>query len=429
MTAALRNGKAGSALSSLRVLDLSRVLAGPWCAQTLADLGADVIKVERPGRGDDARGFTPFLHDQHGEPTAESSYFLCANRGKRSITADLGSRAGQDRLRKLAATADVLIENYKVGTLSRYGLGYQDLSKINPRLVYCSITGFGQSGPYAGRAAYDTIIQAMGGLMSFTGHADDQPGGGPMKVGVPVVDIMTGIYASTGILAALQERASSGRGQHIDIALLDVCIASLCTVSSSYLVSGILPRRNGNLHFNSAPSDLYRCADGQVILNIGNDQQFVRFCEATGLDDMPDDARFVTNTTRLVHRTELESRVRAMFARQKVHQIVERLAAVSVPCASVNSLNQVLEDPQVRARGVLTDVPHALAGRIPTIANPIRLSRTPIQYRSAAPLLGDCDAEVDEGLETDDCWRSEKAVAARPARRVRKRRQPARADQ
>ena len=368
-----------SALSDVRVLDLSRVLAGPWCAQTLADLGADVIKVERPGRGDDARGFTPFLNDQNGKPTAEVSDFLCANRGKRSITADLASAVGQARVRELAATADVLIENYKVGTLARYCLGYQDLCEANPGLIYCSITGFGQHGPYSDRAAYDTIIQAMGGLMSITGINDDEPGGGPMKVGAPVIDIMTGTYASTGILAALHERAVSGRGQHVDVALLDVCIASLCTVNSSYLVSGTLPVRNGNLHFNSAPSDLYRCADGHVILNIGNDQQFIRFCHATGLDDMAADARFATNTARLINRAELEARVQAMFARTKVSDVVGRLAAVSVPCGPVNTMEQVLADPQVRARGVLADLPHPLGGRIATIANPIRLSRTPIQ--------------------------------------------------
>jgi crotonobetainyl-CoA:carnitine CoA-transferase CaiB-like acyl-CoA transferase len=406
MTVPLGTGSTMLPLTKLRILDLSRVLAGPWCAQTLADLGADVIKVERPERGDDARAFTPFLHDEEDATFAESSYFLCANRGKRSITVDLASKVGQDKLRKLAATADVLIENYKVGTLSRYGLDYQTLSKTNPRLIYCSITGFGQSGPYAERAAYDTIIQAMGGLMSFTGHADDQPGGGPMKVGVPLVDIMTGIYASTGVLAALHERASSGLGQHIDVALLDVCIASLCTVSSSYLVSGVLPQRNGNLHFNSAPSDLYPCADGNVILNIGNDQQFVRFCKVTGLDDMIADARFATNTTRLLHRAELEGRVREMFAANSVQDVVARLAAVSVPCAAVNDLIQVFEDPQVRARGVLTNVPHEELGSIPTIANPIRLSRTPIQYRSSAPLLGDWDNAVDAALATGDGWRA-----------------------
>ncbi|MDP3491914.1 MAG: CoA transferase [Hyphomonadaceae bacterium] len=387
------------ALDGLRVLDLSRVLAGPWCAQMLADLGADVIKVERPGRGDDSRALAPFLKDANDKETMESAYFLCANRGKRSITLDLSSKSDQEKLRTLASMSDVVIENYKVGTLRRYGLDYETLSKENSRLIYCSITGFGQTGPYAQRAAYDTAVQAMGGLMSITGTPDSDSGGGPQKVGVPVVDVLTGVYASTGILAALNERTRSGLGQHIDISLLDVCIASLSNAAASFLLTSIEPVRSGNLHSTTAPSDLYRCSDGSIIINIGNNAQFIKLCNVLKLDAIAVDPRFSTNTQRLQHREELESAVRAAFARGSVRKWVAELEAASVPCGPINSFEDVFSDPQVKARGVVRKVKHSLGEDVSTVSNPIRLSRTPINYEKSAPLLGEHNADIDKLLD------------------------------
>ncbi len=386
-----------SALRNLRVLDLARVLAGPWCAQILADLGADVIKVERPRIGDDARSYPPFFHGKDG--LTQSSYYLSTNRGKRSIEIDLATAAGQEKLRELVKTADVLIENYKVGTLQRYGLDYASLSVVNPRLIYCSITGFGQTGPYAPRAAYDTSIQAIGGLMSVTGIPDGQPGGSPLKVGVPLVDVLTGTYAATGILAAVNERVLSGKGQHIDLSLMDVCIAGLSIVGSSYLVSGRVPQRMGNMLLNSAPSDIYRCKDGgRLMINIGNDSQFVAFCKATGMDALTDDPRFASNPLRVENRLVLDAMVVAKFAEEDLAHWFDILPAVGVSMAPINSFEDLRADPQVQAREMFMTLPHDEVGDSPAIANPLRMSRTPVRYRGAAPLLGEHNAEIEQEM-------------------------------
>jgi crotonobetainyl-CoA:carnitine CoA-transferase CaiB-like acyl-CoA transferase len=389
-----------SALHGIRVLDLSRVLAGPWCAQILSDLGAEVIKVERPGQGDDSRAYPPFLASRDGRTPVQSSYFLSANRGKRSIEVDLSTRAGQRKIRTLVETADVLVENYKVGTLAKFGLDYKSLSAVNPRLVYCSITGYGQAGPYAHRAAYDTNIQAMGGLMSVTGGPDDLPGGGAQKVGVPITDVLTGVYAATGILAALHERATSNLGQQVDVALLDVCVASLSNVALNYLVSGKVPVHTGNAHINSAPSDAYRCKGGELLLmNVGNDRQFASFCKKAGLSNLLEDPRFSTNPLRLQNREALESQVHAALATQSRDYWFETLSEAGIPCAPINSFDEVFENPQVRAREMLIHLEHPEFGPSPAIASPIRLSRTPPTYRSAAPLLGEHNLDVDREIE------------------------------
>jgi len=389
------------ALQGVRVLDLSRVLAGPWCAQILADLGADAIKIERPEIGDDSRVYPPFIQPESGEGAAQTSYFLSANRGKRSIEVDLSTSDGQNKLRALARTADIIIENYKVGTLKRFGLDYESLSSINPRLIYCSITGFGQTGPYASFAAYDTSIQALGGLMSVTGAPDGKPGGGPQKVGIPVTDILTGVYAATGILAALHERTSSGRGQHVDLALLDVCVASLSNVALNCLVSGKVPVRTGNAHYNCAPSDIYRCADGEMLMmNVGNDRQFVAFCGEAKLTHLLDDERFKTNPLRIQNRVALEEIVHRRFADAGIMHWSEILMKAGIPCAPIKSFDQVFSDPQVKAREMVVQLTHARSGPSPAIGNPIRLSRTPVRYGSAAPLLGEHNAEIEREIES-----------------------------
>ncbi|MFT6430499.1 MAG: crotonobetainyl-CoA:carnitine CoA-transferase CaiB-like acyl-CoA transferase [Halopseudomonas sp.] len=383
------------ALAGLKVLDLSRVLAGPWAGQMLADLGADVVKIERPGCGDDTRAWgPPYLQDQNGQDTSEAAYYLSANRNKRSLAVDFTQSQGQETVRQLVAGADVLIENFKVGGLAVYGLDYASLAAINPRLIYCSITGFGQDGPYAARAGYDFMIQAVGGLMSVTGKADDEAGGGPVKVGVAVTDILTGLYASNAVLAALAERERSGKGQHIDLALLDVQVACLANQALNYLTTGKTPGRMGNSHPNIVPYQDFPSADGDFILTIGNDGQFARFCAVAGHPEWSDDPRFATNVQRVGHREVLIPLIRQVTVFRTTAQWVADLGAAGVPCGPINNLAEVFDDPQVRARGLRVSMDHPLSGKVDLVANPIKLSRTPVRYRSAPPLLDQHAAEV-----------------------------------
>ncbi len=383
------------ALSHIRVLDLSRILAGPWAGQMLADLGADVIKVERPGAGDDTRGWgPPWLRDPAGEDTTEAAYYLCANRNKRSITIDITQPQGQALVRKLAAQSDVVLENYKLGGLKRYGLDYASLKAVNPRLVYCSITGFGQDGPYASRAGYDFLIQGLGGLMSITGRPDDETGGGPMKVGVALTDILTGLYASNAVLAALAWREQSGEGQYIDLALLDVQVACLGNQAMNYLSTGKNPTRLGNAHPNIVPYQDFPTADGYMILAIGNDAQFARFCVAAGQPALAEDARFKTNRARVENRAELIPQLKKLTVERNTADWIAALEAISVPCGPINSLADVFADPQVQARGLKVTMPHPAAGAVSLVASPMRLSATPVEYRQPPPLLGEHTHQV-----------------------------------
>ncbi|MDE2397406.1 MAG: CoA transferase [Burkholderiales bacterium] len=382
-------------LAGLRVLDLSRVLAGPWAGQILGDLGADVVKVERPGNGDDTRAWgPPFLKDAQGRDSAESAYYLCTNRNKRSAAIDLATPEGQALVRRLAERADVLIENFKLGGLAQYGLDYESLSVLNPRLVYCSITGFGQDGPYAPRAGYDLLVQGMGGLMSITGVAEGEPGAGPQRVGVAVTDVMTGLYATIAIQAALAERERSGRGQQLDLALLDVHVACLANQASSWLVGGVVPRRMGNAHPTVVPYQDFPTADGDMILAIGNDGQFARFCAVAGHPEWAGDARFATNPARIEHRTALIPLMRRATVERTTHEWISLLEAAAVPCGPINRIDEVFADPQVRARGLRVEVPRENETSVPLVASPLRLSATPVQYRRAPPKLGEHTAEV-----------------------------------
>ena len=382
-------------LTGIRVLDLSRVLAGPWAGQLLADLGADVVKVERPGAGDDTRAWgPPYLKDAAGRDTSEAAYYLCANRNKRSLTIDMANPEGQALIRQLAAHADVLLENFKLGGLTQYGLDAESLLALNPRLVYCSITGFGQTGPYAPRAGYDFLIQGMGGLMSVTGRVDGEEGAGPQKAGVALTDVMTGLYATIAVQAALAERANSGLGQHIDLALLDVQVACLANQASSYLVSGKAPRRMGNAHATIVPYQDFPTADSDMILAIGNDHQWGKFCTVAGHPDWAIDARFSTNPQRVVNRAVLIPLLRQTTVMRTTSEWVAALEAAGVPCGPINRIDEVFADPQVRARGTRIEMPHALAGTVPLVANPIRLSASPVTYRNAPPTLGQHTDEV-----------------------------------
>ncbi|MCA4901800.1 MAG: CoA transferase [Rhodocyclaceae bacterium] len=382
-------------MSHIRVLDLTRVLAGPWCGQNLADLGAEVTKVERPGKGDDSRAFgPPWIKDAAGNDTAEAAYFVCANRGKQSVTLDLSKPEAQQIVRRLAAQSDVLLENYKVGDLARYGLGYDDLSKENPGLIYCSITGFGQTGPYKDRPGYDFMAQGMGGLMSVTGERDDLPGGGPQRVGVPIVDIMTGMYASIAVCAAIAHRAVSGHGQYIDMALLDTQVAFLSNQGMNYLATGEAPVRLGNTHPNIVPYQTFRTSDGAIILACGNDNLFRKFCEVAGCAELATDARFATNGKRVENRAALTETLDAVFARRSTKEWVAALECAGVPNGPINDLKQVFEEPQVIARGMRIDVPHPTAGTVPMVASPMRFSATPIAYEVPPPTLGQHTAEV-----------------------------------
>ncbi len=402
------------ALSHVKVLDLSRVLAGPWASQMLADLGADVIKVERPGSGDDTRSWgPPFLHDRDGQPTRDAAYYLCANRNKRSVTIDITTPEGQQLVRELAARCDVLVENYKVGGLAQYGLDYATLHAEFPRLVYCSITGFGQTGPYAPRAGYDFLVQAMGGLMSVTGRAESEEGAGPLKVGVAVADLFTGLYASNAILAALAYRERSGTGQHIDLALLDVQVACMANQGMNFLYGGRSPGRLGNAHPNVVPYQDFPTADGDVIIAVGNDGQFARLCTAIGRPALATDERFATNLARIAHRVELVRLLRECTLTRSTDEWVAALEAAEVPCGPINDLARVFEDAQVIARGMKIEVEHATAGAIPLVANPIRLSASPVAYRRAPPTLGQHTREVLAEELGCDAGRIDRLAASR----------------
>ena len=407
--AAGTTGPAG-ALSGLKVLDLSRVLAGPWCTQILADLGAEVIKIERPGVGDDTRHWgPPFLRDGQGNSTTQATYYTAANRNKKSVTLDLSKPEGQALVRKLAAGADVLVENFKVGGLKAYGLDYDSLNAINPRLVYCSITGFGQTGPYAPRAGYDLLIQASSGMMSITGRPDGEPGGGGMRVGVAITDVFTGIYASTAILAAINARHASGRGQHIDMALLDVGMAVLANQAAAFLNTGVAPRRQGNTHPSVVPYQDFPTADGAMLLAIGNDGQFARFCEAAGQPQWAQDPRFARNTPRVANREVLIPMMEAVTRSRSTSDWIESLGPLGVPCGPINDIGQAFDDPQVAARGLVLDQPTAPGSEVPairTVASPIRLSENPALVRNAPPNLGEHTDEVLAGLGIDEAGRA-----------------------
>ncbi len=382
-------------LDGIRVLDLSRVLAGPWCGQNLGDLGADVIKVEKPGAGDDTRGWgPPFLADREGRETSDAAYYLAANRNKRSIVIDIASPAGQQAVRDLARHCDVVIENYKLGQLARYGLDYESLRAVRPDIIYCSITGFGQTGPLASRPGYDFIIQAMGGLMSITGEADDRPGGGPQKVGIAVTDLMTGMYATQAILAALFHRERTGEGQYIDMALLDSAVAMLANMNTNYLVSGVPPRRWGNAHPNVVPYQAFRCADQWMIVAVGNDGQFRRLCEVGGRAQLADDPRFARNADRIRNREALIPLVAEMMAERTMNEWIDALEKAGVPCGPINDLAQVFEMPQVKARALRVDIERVDAGPVPLVGSPIKFSATPVRYDLPPPRLGEHTEEV-----------------------------------
>jgi formyl-CoA transferase len=389
------NSPARGPLAGVRVLDMSRVLAGPWAGQIFADLGAEVIKVERPGKGDDTRGWgPPFLKDRSGAETAESAYFMSTNRGKKSITLDIAMPAGQRIAREVAQLSDVLLENYKVGDLKRYGLDYESLAPVNPRLIYCSITGFGQTGPYRDRAGYDFMIQGMGGLMSMTGERDDLPGGGPQKVGVAVADLMTGMYSTVAVLSALYERNLSGQGQHIDMALLDTQVAWLANQNTNYLIGGQVPVRVGNAHPNIVPYQSFRTADGDLILAIGNDTQYARFCEAAGVPELIHDPRFKDNAARVANRDACTAAIAVAVKKKATAQWIELLEPLGIPCGPIYALDQVFAHSQVQHRGLKVDVPHPLAGSVPLVANPIKFSRTLQRYDTPPPLLGEHTEEI-----------------------------------
>jgi crotonobetainyl-CoA:carnitine CoA-transferase CaiB-like acyl-CoA transferase len=387
-----------TALGHLKVLDLTRILAGPWATQNLADMGAEVIKIERPGVGDDTRSWgPPFLKNAQGRETRDSSYFLSANRGKQSVTVDLASPDGQDIIRQLAQDADVLVENYKVGTLARYGLAYDDLRRLNPRLVYCSITGFGQSGPYAALPGYDYVFQGMGGLMSITGVADGEAGAAPMKAGIAISDLLTGMYATSAILAALEHRHVSGEGQYIDMSLLD-CIVSINSYQAiNYFLSGNIPQRMGNAHSNMVPYQVFRCREGDIIVAVGNDSQYTAFCKVIGLPQLAADPLYSTASQRNRNRETLLPKISTAMMARSMAQWVPLLEASNVPCGPINNMKQVFEDPQVRHRDMQLSLPHGEGVDAPGVANPIRLSDTPIRYEHAAPTLGQHNHAVLHG--------------------------------
>jgi crotonobetainyl-CoA:carnitine CoA-transferase CaiB-like acyl-CoA transferase len=409
------------ALDGVRVLDLSRVLAGPWCTQTLADLGAEVIKVERPPRGghpggDDTRGWgPPYLQGRDGQDSSEAAYYLGANRNKRSIAIDIASPEGQTLIRELACQADVLVENYKVGDLARYGLDAPTLLALNPRLVFCSVTGFGQHGPYADRAGYDYAVQGLGGLMSVTGERDDLPGGGPQKVGVAVADLFTGMYATVAILAALRHRDATGQGQVIDMALLDTQVAMLANLGANYLSTGRAPGRMGNAHQNIVPYQTFQAADGHLIVAVGNDGQFAKFCDILGQPAWAQDERFATNAQRVRHREQLVPLLAQRIATQPRQHWLTAMEAAKVPGGAINNLAEVFDDPQVQAREMVVPMAHPLSDQLRLVASPIKLSATPVQYRRPPPLLGqhtdEVLAELGHGAERIQAWRATGVVA------------------
>jgi formyl-CoA transferase len=382
-------------LEGVRVLDLTRVLAGPWAAQNLADLGAEVIKLERPKKGDDSRAFgPPWLKDAQGRDTSESAYFACANRGKKSLTLDLADPRGQAIVRELAAKCDVLLENFKFGDLDRYGLGYSQLREKNPGLIYCSVTGFGHTGPWRERPGYDFMIQGMGGLMSITGERDDRPGGGPQKAGIPIADLITGMYASIAVCAALAHRAKTGIGQHLDLALFDSLVAVLANQGGNYLATGKPPGRLGNDHPNIAPYQVFRTADGSLILACGNDNLFRRFCEVAGCLALADDSRFATNGKRVENRVELTRLLNEVFLKRPTKEWIARLETAGVPCGPINDLAQVFSEPQALARALRMELPHPSAGKVSLVRSPMRFSETPVEHGLPPPTLGQHTDEV-----------------------------------
>ena len=382
-------------LSHIRVLDLSRIMAGPWAGQILADLGADVVKVERPGVGDDTRGWgPPFLKDKSGRDTRDAGYFLAVNRGKRSIAVDLAQTEGQRIVRALAARADIVLENFKAGALAKFGLGYDDLRAVNSALIYCSITGFGQSGPRRDQAAYDFMIQGMSGLMSVTGEADGRPGAGPQKVGVPIVDIMTGMYAAIAVLAALARRQESGDGEHIDIGMLDVGVSFLSNQAMNYLISGRPPRRAGNAHPNIQPQDVFQARDGHLVLAVGNDEQFARFCDVLERPDLARDERFMSNAGRVRNTALLTPLIAEILARRDREHWVRACARAGVPCGPINTIPEVFADEQIRQRGMLVEIAHAVAGAVPQVASPMRFKNAPLSHERPPPLLGEHTEEI-----------------------------------
>ncbi|MBK7315190.1 CaiB/BaiF CoA transferase family protein [Candidatus Aalborgicola defluviihabitans] len=397
------------ALPHIKVLDLSRVLAGPWCTQMLADLGADVVKVEKPGEGDDTRHWgPPFLQDADGNATQHATYFTACNRNKRSVTIDMAHPEGQALIRQMALQSDVLVENFKVGGLAKYGLDYASLKALNPRLIYCSITGFGQTGPYAERAGYDLMIQAMSGMMDITGRADGTPGGGPQRVGVALTDLFTGVYACSAILAALEVRHRTGVGQHIDMALLDVGMATLANQAAGFLNTGKVPQRQGNSHPSLAPYQDFPTADGSMLLAIGNDGQFARFCEAAGQPQWAQDARYASNTLRVTHRETLIAAMQAVTRTRTTAQWIALLEDKAVPCGPINTIGQAFADAQVQARGLVINQPLALVNTtnkaiqsIATVASPLRLVDTPPVVQRPPPALGEHTDAVLAGLGLD----------------------------
>ncbi|HSD75299.1 MAG TPA: CaiB/BaiF CoA-transferase family protein [Steroidobacteraceae bacterium] len=382
-------------LAGIKILDLSRVLAGPWATQTLADLGADVVKVERPQAGDETRAWgPPYLKDREARDTSESAYFLSTNRGKRSIAIDIASAGGQKLVRELALQSDVLIENFRVGTLKNYRLGWEDLAPLNARLIYCSISAFGQTGPHARESGYDAMIQGMGGLMSITGVPDGEPGAGPQKVGVAVADLMTGLYAVIAIVAALYERERSGTGQYIDLALLDTQLACLANQALGFLVSGRPPHRRGSAHPSIVPYQAFAAADAYLMLAVGNDRQFAAFCEVAGEPALARDVRFATNTQRVAHREILVRKIADLLMTRSARDWIGALSAAGVPCGPINDVGQALAEPQARAREVVISLPHALGVPAPGVRNPIRYSRTPLEHQLPPPLLGEHTSRI-----------------------------------
>lgn len=382
-------------LDGIKVLDLSRVLAGPWCTQNLADLGADIIKVERPDTGDDTRAWgPPYLKDEQGNNTTEAAYYLSANRNKRSIAIDIASPEGSQLVRELAKSCDILVENFKVGGLQKYGLDYESIKAINPKLIYCSITGFGQTGPMAKDPGYDFIIQGMGGLMSITGERDDLPGGGPQKAGVAVTDLITGMYATVAILGALQERHNSGLGQHLDVALLDSHVALLANQNLNYMTSGNIPPRFGNAHLNVVPYQVFASNDGHLIVAVGNDRQFRAYCEAIGRPELGSDPLYATNSVRLQNRDQLVAILAEVMKTDTRDNWLAKLNKAGVPCGPINTIGQMFDMPQVKARGLWKTIDHPTAGKTPTVASPMNFSETPVQYRMAPPLLGQHTDEI-----------------------------------
>ena len=392
-------------LSHIKVLDLSRVLAGPWSGQMLADLGAEVIKVERPGTGDDTRAWgPPFLKDKNGENSKESGYYLGVNRGKKSITVDISKPRGQDIIKALAKDADIILENYKVGTLERYQLDYDSIRKINEKIIYCSITGFGQTGPKSNQLAYDFLIQAMGGLMSVTGEKDQNPGGGPQKVGIPIIDLITGSYATIGILAALASREVTGQGEYIDMSMLDVQVGLLSNQAMNYLMTGKTPLRNGNAHPNIQPQDVFKCSDGQIVLAVGNDSQFEKLCEALELTELCKDQRFKTNAQRIKNLLELRSLLDQAFIKNSRSYWTQKMQDAEVPCGPINSIAEALNDPQIVHRQMVRELDHPISGKVPQVMTPFHFTNSSIKVDQAPPLLGQHTLSIlsELGLSDDE---------------------------